>query len=503
MSYNGSGVYVLPGAQLVNGEIVSASENNAFRNDVATALNTAWTRDGQAPATANIPMASHKLTGLAAGAEAGDSVRYEQVTSAVDITGGTIDGTPIGETTPAAGTFTDLESTGNTVIGNASTDTLTVNPAAVSTPNGLNFDSNTLVIDATNNRVGVGTASPSNKLSVAGVIESTTGGFKFPDGTGQLTAARNPVWAYVTSTGSYTVPDGVYSVRAYAFGAGGDGWDGGSGAAGGGGGGCAYGDIAVNPGETISVTISSGIATVVYDGTTLLTANPGSNGVTLTGGAGGTASKHASVTNGGAYSGGAGGSSSSGGGGVTGSGGGASGSPIGIGGAGGSSDNSGGGGGAGGAGGGGAGTQGCGGGGAGGAGSTGTAAGGAGGAASGSRGGIGRSGASVFTDPILADCTAPGSSSGINVGGVTGGPGAGGCGANSGGSNYAAGHGGKFGGGGGAYQGAGGNGGFGGGGGGGTTQGGNGGYGGGGGGSSQSPGGTKGSGGAAIVCFYA
>ena len=47
MSYNGSGVYTLPGAQLVNGEIVSATENNQFRNDVASALNTAWTRDGQ------------------------------------------------------------------------------------------------------------------------------------------------------------------------------------------------------------------------------------------------------------------------------------------------------------------------------------------------------------------------------------------------------------------------------------------------------------------------
>lgn len=499
MSYNGSGIYTLPGAQLVNGEVVSATENNQFRNDVATALNTAWTRDGQSPATGNIPMGSHKFTGMAAGVENGDSVRYEQVTSAVAITGGTIDGATIGATTPDTGVFTDLTVNGNTIIGNASSDTLAINPAAVSTPNGLNFDSNTLVIDATNNRVGVGTASPDNKLTVAGVIESSTGGFKFPDGTGQLTAARNKVWAYVTSTGSYTVPDGVYSVRAYAFGAGGDGWQGGSGASGGGGGGCAYGDIAVNPGETISVTISSGIATVTYDGTTLLTANPGSNGVTISGGAGGTASKDALVTNGGAYSGGAGGSSPSGSPAVLGCGGGASGSPVGIGGAGGSTETGGGGGGAGGAGGAG---YGGGGGGAGGAGSTTQASGGAGGAASGSRGGIGRQGASVFTDPILAECMYPGSSGCIDIAGVTGGPGAGGNGANSSASNYAAGHGGKFGGGGGAHYGSGGNGGFGGGGGGGTN-GGNGGYGGGGGGSAAYPSGTKGLGGAAIVCFYA
>ena len=80
MSYNGSGVYTLPGAPLVTGEIVSATENNSFRNDVATALNVAWTRDGQSPATGNIPMANHIFTGLAAGVTNGDSVRYEQTT---------------------------------------------------------------------------------------------------------------------------------------------------------------------------------------------------------------------------------------------------------------------------------------------------------------------------------------------------------------------------------------------------------------------------------------
>jgi hypothetical protein len=40
-----------------------------------------------------------------------------------------------------------------------------------------------------NGKVGIGTATPNNKLSVAGVIESTTGGIKFPDGTTQTSAA--------------------------------------------------------------------------------------------------------------------------------------------------------------------------------------------------------------------------------------------------------------------------------------------------------------------------
>lgn len=40
-------------------------------------------------------------------------------------------------------------------------------------------------------KVGIGTSNPSNLLSVAGVIESTSGGIKFPDGTTQTTAATS------------------------------------------------------------------------------------------------------------------------------------------------------------------------------------------------------------------------------------------------------------------------------------------------------------------------
>jgi hypothetical protein len=39
------------------------------------------------------------------------------------------------------------------------------------------------------NSVGIGTASPSSPLTVAGIVESFSGGFKFPDGTIQTTAA--------------------------------------------------------------------------------------------------------------------------------------------------------------------------------------------------------------------------------------------------------------------------------------------------------------------------
>jgi hypothetical protein len=78
---------------------------------------------------------------------------------------GAINGT-VGATTPSTGAFTTLSASGafaangGATLGDASGDALTINSSAVSIPNGLNFDSNTFVIDATNNNIGIGTATP-------------------------------------------------------------------------------------------------------------------------------------------------------------------------------------------------------------------------------------------------------------------------------------------------------------------------------------------------------
>jgi len=64
---------------------------------------------------------------------AGNGGKYVRIKS--DASGmesiSSIDGVAIGAGTPAAGTFTNLATTGNTTIGNASTDALTINPATV------------------------------------------------------------------------------------------------------------------------------------------------------------------------------------------------------------------------------------------------------------------------------------------------------------------------------------------------------------------------------------
>ena len=61
---------------------------------------------------------------------------------------------------------------GNAVLGDALTDSVTINASTVSIPNNLNFDSNTLYIDSTNNRIGIGKV-PSVTLDVSGSLTST------------------------------------------------------------------------------------------------------------------------------------------------------------------------------------------------------------------------------------------------------------------------------------------------------------------------------------------
>jgi hypothetical protein len=67
---------------------------------------------------------------------------------------------------------------------------------------------------APDGKVGIGTAAPAQMLSVAGTIESTTGGFKFPDGTTQTTAGSS--LAANTFAGTQTISSGNLALPATA-----------------------------------------------------------------------------------------------------------------------------------------------------------------------------------------------------------------------------------------------------------------------------------------------
>jgi len=101
-AFNGSGTFVRSYSWAVdaaNSVNISATRMDTEDNGFASGLTNCLTRDGQSVPTANLPMSSFKLTGLAAGSTAGDSVRYEQV---LLISGGTLTGKLITMTSTTA-----------------------------------------------------------------------------------------------------------------------------------------------------------------------------------------------------------------------------------------------------------------------------------------------------------------------------------------------------------------------------------------------------------------
>jgi len=144
------------------------------------------------------------------------------------------------------------------------------------------------------------------------------------------------LWSLITTnSGTFTVPDGISSIRAYVFGKGGDG-SGSNGGGGGGGGGCTFGTIPCKPGDVFTFNNTGGIATLKKGATTYLSANNGNIGSGATGGAGasaGTVGAGLGISNSGATGGGAGGAGNAS---NNAGAGGASGSPLGVGKAGGS-----------------------------------------------------------------------------------------------------------------------------------------------------------------------
>jgi hypothetical protein len=81
MPFDGNGNYSLPSPAYpaIPGATITASNRNTVDEDIANAFGNVLCRDGQASATGNLPMGNNKLTGLAAGASAGDSLRFEQL----------------------------------------------------------------------------------------------------------------------------------------------------------------------------------------------------------------------------------------------------------------------------------------------------------------------------------------------------------------------------------------------------------------------------------------
>lgn len=104
----------------------------------------------------------------------------------------------------------NLSVNGNTTLGDASGDSLTINSNGVSIPNGLNFDSNTFVIDATNNRVGINIINPDVALRVIGRIklaDSLTSGTSYLE-MGTSSTQSNNYHLGSEGSGTFTIYNG-------------------------------------------------------------------------------------------------------------------------------------------------------------------------------------------------------------------------------------------------------------------------------------------------------
>ena len=127
--YNGSGTYTLTAGQpVVAGTDILDSTFNTLTADLATALSTCVTRDGQSPPTTNLPMGSFKLTGLAAGTAAGHSVRFEQLQTGVNklITVAGTGDVITGVMTPTYGAYTNGDMF-TFIVGATNTTNVTIN----------------------------------------------------------------------------------------------------------------------------------------------------------------------------------------------------------------------------------------------------------------------------------------------------------------------------------------------------------------------------------------
>lgn len=79
--FNGSGSFSVytPGNPAVTGTTISSTAFNNTMNDFASGLSNAMTRDGQSPATSNIPMGNNRITGLANGTARTDAATVAQI----------------------------------------------------------------------------------------------------------------------------------------------------------------------------------------------------------------------------------------------------------------------------------------------------------------------------------------------------------------------------------------------------------------------------------------
>jgi len=130
MPRNGSGVYSLPtGNPVVTGTTISSTVQNNTMNDVAAALTGSVSADGQTAMTGALNMGNNKITSLAAGAQPGDALRWQQLFSQGS------------EIAVASAATTDIGAQNSTLLNITGTTTITSFGTNYNGPRYLRFSS--------------------------------------------------------------------------------------------------------------------------------------------------------------------------------------------------------------------------------------------------------------------------------------------------------------------------------------------------------------------------
>ena len=92
MARNGSGTYTNPYPNFVSGTVISSTEVDTNNSQIATALTQSIAVDGQSVVTADLPLATHKFTGMKVGTAATDSLSLGQAQAEAFVWCGTAGG---------------------------------------------------------------------------------------------------------------------------------------------------------------------------------------------------------------------------------------------------------------------------------------------------------------------------------------------------------------------------------------------------------------------------
>jgi hypothetical protein len=170
MARNGSGTYNRAVSPYTAGTTITAATVNQEMDDIATALTGSMARDGQSPATANIPMGGNRITGLANAVANTDAATLGQVDGRAEV---------------------DLASAGTTDIGAAA--------------------SNNVRITGTTTITSFGTAANgvTRELRFAGALTLTYNATSLilPGGANITTAAGDTATAKSLGSGNWVVTD--------------------------------------------------------------------------------------------------------------------------------------------------------------------------------------------------------------------------------------------------------------------------------------------------------